>query len=188
MLSMSIHRATEHHLRSSTLDTDHTPRPVLPCQTHDQHGDLVTDRRTARRPRLSPLPGDQPPMPPQQRRWPDKAAGPQGFGQQPRKNREHRPIRPAEPRARVGSAQHRDLVTKQKDLRILRCRGPSKQRQPGQNLRQNLVQQSNNHDPTDHPTRQTSRPTLLAWIVDHDRGGNRVAASIPGHATPQLDD
>jgi hypothetical protein len=137
-------------------DTTHPatdrPRPVLSCQTHEQCGELLADRRTARRTRLTPLPSHQPSMPPQQRRRRHNTARPHSLGQDPRKNSEHRPIRPIHPQTRIGATQHRDLVTKHKYLRVLRRRGPSEQRHPGQTLRQNLVQQSNNNSPTDHRT------------------------------------
>jgi hypothetical protein len=50
-----------------TLDTNHTPAPVLPRQTQDESDQLIADRRTTRRLRLSPPRGDQSAVPAQQR-------------------------------------------------------------------------------------------------------------------------
>jgi len=58
-----------------TLDANHAPGPVLPRQAHDQGGQLLAGRRTARRLRLPPPRGDQPAVPAQQRSRRDNPVG-----------------------------------------------------------------------------------------------------------------
>jgi hypothetical protein len=57
------------------LDANQAPGPVLPRQVHDQGGQFVADRRTARRLRLPPPRGDQPAVPAQQRSRRDNPVG-----------------------------------------------------------------------------------------------------------------
>ncbi len=70
-----------------------------------------------------------------------------GFGQMPTQRCGHCPVVAALSRTRIGTAWHRDLVTRHQDLRVLRCRRPSPQRLPGQLLSQDQVHWSSGHSP-----------------------------------------
>ena len=67
------------------------------------------------------------------------------FRQDPAQRREHCPIGPADPRLRVGPAQHGEFPPQDQYLGVLRRRGPSQQYQPGQHHPREAVDQANRH-------------------------------------------
>jgi len=127
------------------LDPDHTPPGVLPGQAHDQRDELVSQRRTARRPGLAPLGRHQPPVPAQQRARSHDPPGPEPLLHDPRQRGENGPISPGHPRSGVRPAQHGHFVPQREYLHILGRRGPGQQRQPGQHGHQQPVSQRDRH-------------------------------------------
>jgi hypothetical protein len=101
------------------LDTHHAPGPVLTGEPDDQLGECVTERWASRWPRLGPLLGHHPAMPAQQRARCHDPMQPQGFRQHSGQRREDSAIGPLEPRLRVRTTQHRDLLAQHQYLGIL---------------------------------------------------------------------
>jgi hypothetical protein len=101
-----------------------SPSRVLPRQPHHQRADCRPDRWPATgrwsQPRVGPAPGDQLPMPAQQRSWADEPNIPTLPAQQTRQHRQHYPILGLQPRPRDLAAQHRNLMTQNEQLDVLR--------------------------------------------------------------------
>ena len=150
------------------LDLHHAPRRVLGSKAQDQPHHVVWYRWATRRFGLAPCSGDQLAVPVQQRLRGDDPVGAKRLGYESGQGREYSPVGPLQPRSRVGSAQYRDLVTQQEDLRVLRRRGEGEQRQPREQLNQALVQQSDDHgrrssSADDHEVKTDGR------VFDQDR-------------------
>jgi hypothetical protein len=113
----------------------HSPG-ILSSDAQDQPHHIVWCRWATRGSGLAPPGGDQSAVPAQQRSRRDDPMGAKHLGYEPGQGREHGPVSPLQPRSRVGSAQHRHLVTQQEDFRVLRRRGAGEQRQPREHLNQ----------------------------------------------------
>jgi hypothetical protein len=98
-----------------TVDPPMSPSRVLPRQPHHQRADCRPDRWPATgrwsQPRVGPAPGDQLPIPAQQRSWADEPNIPTLPAQQTRQHRQHHPILGLQPRPYDLAAQHRNLMT-----------------------------------------------------------------------------
>jgi hypothetical protein len=101
-----------------------SPSRVLPRQPHHQRADCRPDRWPATgrwsQPRVGPAPGDQLTMPAQQRSWADEPNIPKLPAQQTRQHRQHYPILGLQPRPCDLAAQHRNLMTQNEQLDVLR--------------------------------------------------------------------
>ena len=95
------------------------PRAVLPRQSQHQVADLRAGPRPTRPVRVRPPARDQPAVPGQQRARRDEPVGAQHSRKQPGQRRQDRPVGPV----RLGpgdlTAEHRNLMTENHDLRIL---------------------------------------------------------------------
>jgi hypothetical protein len=97
------------------------PAWILLRQAQHQRPDLRPYRRTARpAPGISPFPGDQVAVPAQQRGWGNHERCPPQSGQELGQGREHRTVGWLQIQALDLATQHRDLVTKDQDLDLLR--------------------------------------------------------------------
>ena len=76
---------------------------------------------------VGPFPGDQTAVPSQHGARRDQAMCPQVPGQQPNQRGEHGTLSPVQSGLGFGAAQHGNLVAQDKQLDILRRRGPAKQ-------------------------------------------------------------
>ena len=122
------------------------PGRVFRCQAQHQLADLLVDRRPARpRTWIRPPPGDQLPVPSQQRGRGDEERRPPRTRQQPRQRRQHHPIS----RLQIGAVhltpQHRHLVAQHQQLDVLRPTVPGKLGQHSQDLAQQQVHQRSGH-------------------------------------------
>jgi hypothetical protein len=159
------------------LDPHHAPRRVLGSKAQDQPHHVVWYRWATRRFGLAPCSGDQLAVPVQQRLRGDDPVGAKRLGYESGQGREYSPVGPLQPRSRVGSAQYRDLVTQQEDLRVLRRRGAGEQPQPREQLNQALVQQSGDHgrrssSAADHEVKTDGR------VLDQDRLLVRITEGV----------
>ncbi len=97
-----------------------SPGRVLPRKPQYQGADLRAGARPTWPVRVRPLACDQPTVPGQQRTRRDQPMGAQHGWKQPGQRRQDRPVGPV----RLGpgdlTAEHRDLMTKHQDLRVLR--------------------------------------------------------------------
>ena len=80
-------------------------------------------------------------MPAQNRVGCDQTIGPQWSRQQPHERGEHGPVRPLEPRSRVGAAQHGDLVAQHEELNIFSGGRTADQQDQPDHLQEDQVQQ-----------------------------------------------
>jgi len=101
------------------LDTNDTPGGVLRGEPDDQRHHIVRDRWAARCLGLAPLRGEQTAMPAQEGAGGDDPVYAQRFRQQPGQRGEYGPVRPVDPRLRVGPAKHRDFVAQREYLDVL---------------------------------------------------------------------
>ena len=124
-----------------SLDPPMPPARVIPGQPQHQIPDLFADPRAARPGPVRPPPRDQPPVPAQQRAW-----GNQAMGAQP--GRQH-------PGQSNVTAEHRDLMPKNQQLRRLRRVTTRQQYQPSQDLNQCQVHQPEHHSGIIHLNGET---------------------------------
>ena len=118
---------------------------VLGGEPLDQRGDLGADRRPSGPVRVSPFPGDQAAVPPQDGAGRDQAVHPQPCRQEPDQRGEDRPVGPVQPGPRLGSAQHGDLVAQHEQFGVLgRCR-TAEQSQPAAEPDEHQVEQAEGH-------------------------------------------
>jgi len=104
--------------RSNSLDALVAPARVLPGQADNQLLQLLTDWRSSRSTRASPHASNQPPVPAQQRLWPDEEARPAGSGQRPTDRCQQGPVGGLEPWTWDLAAQHAKLVALHEDLQV----------------------------------------------------------------------
>ena len=95
--------------------------------------------------RVGPAAGDELGVPAQQRSGRDQPQPAQRGGQQPAQCAEHGAVEPGHLRARVGAAQHGDLVSQRQDLDVLGGVGAGEQRQPAQHANEHQVDESEGH-------------------------------------------
>jgi hypothetical protein len=81
-----------------TLHAAVAPAWVVPGEPQDEVADFVADAWTAGPVRIRPVPRDQAPAPDQQGGRGDDAVLPQRAGECPDQGRQHRPVRPGQPR------------------------------------------------------------------------------------------
>jgi hypothetical protein len=75
-----------------------------------------------------------------------------GLRQQPGQRRKHRPVRPRQSRSAHLAAQHGDLVTEHKNLRVFRLCAAGEQSEPSHDLPEDQIEQSYRHDRRSCPT------------------------------------
>jgi hypothetical protein len=128
------------------LDALVAPGRVLPGQSHDQLLDLLVQRWPAHFPaRVGPRPGDQPPMPPQQRLRPDEEARPAGPRENTAEHGQQRPIGRLQPGARGLAVQHGQLMAEHQDLQVLGGVAAGQQHQQLDGAAQGQVGESRQH-------------------------------------------
>ena len=71
--------------------------------------------------------------------------GPQWSRQQPYERGEHGPVRPLEPRSRVGTAQNGDLVAEHEELDVLGGRRAAQQQDQPEHPHEDQVEQPQRH-------------------------------------------
>jgi len=106
-------------LQQFALNSLVSPAVVLGGEPRDEGSDLSTDRRPSCPVRVGPVAGDQAAVPPQDGTGRDQPVHPQLCWQQPDQRGEDRSVGPVEPGPRIGTAQHRDLVSQYEQLGVL---------------------------------------------------------------------
>jgi len=112
-------------LEQFALDPAVAPAGVLPRHAFDQRHDGVVDRRASGAVRVGPLPRDQASMPSQDGSRCHQPVLAQQSGESANQRGEHSAIGLVQPRARVGPAQHGDLVPQYQQLHVLGRGGPA---------------------------------------------------------------
>ena len=124
-----------------------SPGRVLPRQPQHQVADVLADARSAEPVRVRPFAGDQPAVPGQQRAGRDEPMGAQHSRQLPGQRREDGAVGPV----RLGpgdlTAEHRDFVPENHDLRVLVRLAAAEQRQPAEDPDHDQVEQAKGHKP-----------------------------------------
>jgi hypothetical protein len=115
-----------------------------------------------------PVPGDQLPVPAQQRGWGDEERRPPLSWQQPGQGRQHDPILRLQIRAVHLPAQHRHLMPQNQQLHVLGAAVAGQLRQHLQELTQDNVGQRGCHGPD---RRGYRRPSLAQIRTSQDRTG-----------------
>ncbi|MEU4769781.1 hypothetical protein AB0H12_41835 [Actinosynnema sp. NPDC023794] len=129
-------------LEQFALDPAVAPAGVLPRHALDQRHDGVVDRRSTGAIGVGPLFRDQAPVPSQDGSRCHQPVLTQPSGESANQRGEHRAIGPVQRRARVGPAQHGDLVPQHQQLDVLNRGGPAEQNQPVTESDEDQVQQS----------------------------------------------
>jgi hypothetical protein len=112
------------------LDALVAPAGVVAGHLLDQGDDGRVERRPSGPVREGPMPGDQPPVPGQDRGRGDDPVRHQVAGEEPDQGGERGPVGPAQSRLEVRSAQDRVLVAEDEDLNILGRAAAGQQGQP----------------------------------------------------------
>ncbi len=134
----------------ATGDTIRSPwirrcsEPGFQGQLKGQVSDLVADR-PARPARIGPTPHRQTTVPGQRSGGGADTMFAHPTRQQPGQRGQHRPIRPGQTRPADVAPQHRDLVTKNEQLRGLRRVATRKPPQPPKHLNHGQIQHPNHH-------------------------------------------
>src|ERR1039458_2910336 len=104
-----------------TDDPEIAPARVLARETKDECDDLSIERvgRDVLGRRVGPVSGNELPVPPHQRDGPNEEGGPRLARKESRERRQHDMIGRGEPRSRHLTTEHRELVTKDRDLDVL---------------------------------------------------------------------
>jgi hypothetical protein len=102
-------------------DPEIAPPRVLLSETKDERDDLGVERVRSDlvRTRERPVPANELAVPAHQRRWGDKKGGPTLAREKSCERRKHGAISGGEPRTRHLALQHRELMTKDRDLDVL---------------------------------------------------------------------
>jgi hypothetical protein len=129
-------------LEQLALDPAVAPTAVLLRHPLDQRHHGIVDWWAPGPGRVGPLPRDQAPVPSQDGAWCHQSVLAQQPGEPARQRGEHRAIGPLQPRARIGPAQHGDLVPQHQQFDVLGRRGPAEQSQPAHEPDEDQVQQS----------------------------------------------
>ena len=126
--------------------------------------------------RHGPAAADQVRMPAQHRLRRDEQPRPAAAGDEPAQRRLQRPVGPRRPRSGDLPAQHRQLVTKNEDLRVLGGAAAGEQAEPVHRRPDDQVQQSWSHQLTIMPDcsgRRTSRPDRADEVLGTHRHPSR---------------
>jgi hypothetical protein len=161
------HRRRDAHAKVEQLALDAlvTPARVLPGQADDQLLDSLVQRWPAGLAmRVGPRPGDQPPLPAQQRLGRDEEARPAGAGQHAADCGEQRPVGGLEPGRGTSAVQDGELLAQDQDLQIL-----------------GGVTASEQHQQLDGPAQRQ-----VGSFEEHQGGGLRVRGA-GRHLTEQVD-
>src|ERR1017187_7371656 len=104
-----------------TDDPEIAPARVLARETKDECDDLSIERvgRDVLGRRVGPVSANELPVPPHQRCGRNEEGGPTLARQESRERRQHDTIGRGEPRSRHLTTEHRELVTKDRDLDVL---------------------------------------------------------------------
>src|ERR1017187_6478206 len=104
-----------------TDDPEIAPARVLARETKDECDDLSIERvgRDVLGRRVGPVSANELPVPPHQRCGPNEEGGPTLARKESREPRQHDTIGRGEPRSRHLTTEHRELVTKDRDLDVL---------------------------------------------------------------------
>jgi hypothetical protein len=132
-------------LEQLALDPLVPPGGVLGSEPPDEHGDPGPDRLPPCPVRVSPPPGDQAAMPPQDGAGRDQPVRPQGPGQVPDQRGEHRAVGPVHAGPWLGPPQHRDLMAQDEQPGVLGCWGSAQKDEPCGDPGEDQVQQAHRH-------------------------------------------
>src|ERR1035441_4965563 len=104
-----------------TDDPEIAPARVLARETKDECDDLSIERvgRDVLGRRIGPVSANELPVPPHQRCGRNEEGGPTLASQESRERRTNAPVSSGEPRSRHLTTEHRELVTKDRDLDVL---------------------------------------------------------------------
>ena len=123
------------------------PARVLARQAKDQRADLPADRRPTSANRINPAPGDEAPMPPQQRRWRDEEGSPARPRQQLTCRGKEDSIGRRQLRSTCLSAQYRELVSEHDELEFLEVLRAGTQRHELQHAAEHQVAERPEQEP-----------------------------------------
>ena len=128
------------------LDPAVPPGGILRGEADHQLADLDSDRRSARPVREGPLPGDQPPVPAQQRagRHQPKSAQP---AREPGQRGKNRSVGPVQPGPTSLPTQHRHLMAQDEYLRVLGRVATAEQRKPAEHTSHHQIEQPDRQKP-----------------------------------------
>lgn len=154
------------------------PARVLARQPDHQHTDLAADRRPPATIAVRPAPGDEPPMPPKQRRWRDEERSPARPRQQLTCGGKEDSIGRRQLRSTCLSAQYRELVSEHHDLKLLEILRAGTQRHELEHAAEHQVAERPEQEPTPRDQRDrrtTLRPTHVSQTQNrinapHTRG------------------
>jgi hypothetical protein len=145
--------------RQLAVDSAVAPAGIL--RGHPQH--QLPDGRPGRWPTAAaghgPAAADQIPMPAQHRVRGEEQPRPAAAANQPAQRRLHGPIGPGRPQSSDLPAQHRQLMTQDEDLRVLRRAAADQQAEQAHRPTQDQVQQSESHESAIMPHRLRQRTT-----------------------------
>jgi hypothetical protein len=128
------------------LDTPVPPPRVLPRHLLNEGAHPIRDLRPARRVRIGPFSVDKAAVPGQERARGHDPMQPQAIGQQPGQGGEYGTVSPVWPRIGDLTPQHRDLMARNQDLRVLSGVAARQQRQPAEHLDHEQVDETDQHE------------------------------------------